>query len=233
MGRRGIRQERKELIMEAVETMIRDRGGIAKASELQELGLDYRKVQALVRDQFLRKVRNGYFGNIVKATLKCKLLNTESLPRNGYYALYERKIDETEWIAAMFPDGVLTMETACYYYGYLDAKPFQWSIAVDKNTSKSRFKVDFPAIMPYYTEPEVLQLGVTSIPFGDGIMKIYEKERLLCDLFKYEERVDRETLKSAMRGFLAEEHVDAAKLMEYARLRKVIHKVHERIGVWM
>ncbi len=209
MGRRGIRQERKELIMEAVETLIRDRGGIAKASELQELGLDYRKVQALVRDQFLRKVRNGY------------------------YALYERKIDEIEWIAAMFPDGVLTMESACYYYGYLDAKPFQWSIAVDKNTSKSRFKIDFPSIMPYYTEPEVLQLGVTSIPFGDGIMKIYEKERLLCDLFKYEERVDRETLKSAMRGFLAEEHIDAAKLMEYARLRKVIHKVHERIGVWM
>ena len=117
MGRRGIRQERKELIMEAVETLIRDRGGIAKASELQELGLDYRKVQALVRDQFLRKVRNGY------------------------YALYERKIDEIEWIAAMFPDGVLTMESACYYYGYLDAKPFQWSIAVDKNTSKSRFKI--------------------------------------------------------------------------------------------
>ena len=209
MGRRGIRQERKELIMEAAEALIRDRGGIAKASELQDLGLDYRRVQALVRDKFLRKVRNGY------------------------YALYERKIDETEWIAAMFPDGVLTMESACYQYGYLDAKPFQWSIAVDKNTSKSRFKIDFPAIMPYYTEPEVLQLGVTSIPFGDGIMKIYEKERLLCDLFKYEERVDRETLKSAMRGFLAEEHIDVAKLMEYARLRKVIHKVHERIGVWM
>ena len=93
--------------------------------------------------------------------------------------------------------------------------------------------MDFPAIQPYYTEPEVLQLGVGSIPFGDGIMKIYEKERLLCDLFKYEERVDRETLKSAMKGFLAEEHIDVAKLMEYARLRKVIHKVHERIGVWM
>ncbi len=209
MAKRGIRQERKELMMEAVEALIRDRGGIAKASELQRLGLDYRRVQALVRDGFLRKVRNGY------------------------YALYERKIDEIEWIAAMFPDGVLTMETACYYYGYLDARPFQWSIAVDKNTSKSRFHIDFPAIQPYYTEPEVLQLGVGSIPFGDGIMKIYEKERLLCDLFKYEERVDRETLKSAMKGFLAEEHIDVAKLMEYARLRKVIHKVHERIGVWM
>ena len=209
MGRRGIRQERKELIMEAVDALVRQNQGIVKASQLQELGLDYRRTQALVKDGFLRKVRNGY------------------------YALYERKIDETEWIAAMFPDGVLTMESACYLYGYLDAKPFQWSIAVDKNTSKSRFKVDFPSIRPYYTEPEVLTLGVSSIPFGDGIMKIYEKERLICDLFKYEERVDRETLKSAMRGFLKEEHIDAAKLMEYARLRKVIHKVHERIGVWM
>lgn len=209
MAERGIRQERKELIMEAVEAMMARNNGVTKAAELYTLGLDYRRIQALVRDGYLRKVRNGY------------------------YALYNRRATEEELILGMFPDGVLTMESALYAYGYLDAKPFEWSIAIDKNTSKSRFHLDYPAIHPYYTEPEVLTLGVTMIPFGEGQIHIYEKERLICDIFKYEERLDRETVKSAMRGFLKEEHTDAAKLMEYARLRKVINKVHSRIGVWM
>lgn len=209
MAERGIRQARKELIMEAVEAMMARNNGVTKAAELYTLGLDHRRIQALVRDGYLRKVRNGY------------------------YALFNRRATEEELILGMFPDGVLTMESALYAYGYLDAKPFQWSIAIDKNTSKSRFNLDYPSIRPYYTEPEVLHLGVTMIPFGEGQIHIYEKERLICDVFKYEERLDRETLKSAMRAFLREETIDTAKLMEYARLRKVISKVHSRIGVWM
>lgn len=209
MAGRGIREERRELIMEAVEAMMSRNNGVSKAKELGTLGLDYRRIQALVRDGYLVKVRNGY------------------------YALRQRKIPEEERILALFPDGVLTMESALYAYGYLDAKPFEWSIAVDKNTSKSRFKLDFPAVHPYYTEPEVLTLGTTMIPLGEGQMHIYEKERLICDIFKYEERISRDTLKYAMRGFLRERNIDAAKLMEYARLRKVLNKVHSRLGVWM
>lgn len=209
MARRGIRQERTELIMEAVESEMFRNNGILKVADLNHLGLDYRRIQALVRDGYLRKIRNGY------------------------YALNDRSATEEEMILAMFPDGVLTMESALYAYGYLDAKPFAWSIAIDKNTSKSRFKIDYPAVTPYYSEPEVLDLGVTMIPFAEGQIHIYEKERLICDIFKYEERLDRETLKYAMRGFLAEDHKDVAKLMEYARLRKVVNKVHSRLGVWM
>lgn len=195
--------------MESVEEQMSKNNGVMKASQLNFLGLDYRRTQALVRDGYLRKVRNGY------------------------YALVNRRATEEEQILSLFPDAVLTMESALYAYGYLDAKPLEWSLAVDKNTSKSRFNLDFPAVRPYYTEPEVLTLGVTMIPFSEGQIRIYEKERLLCDIFKYEEKLDRDVLKAAMRGFLAEEHKDVAKLMEYARERKVLNKVHSRIGVWM
>ncbi len=65
---------------------------------------------------------------------------------------------------------------------------------------------------PYYTEPEVMELGVTAIPFAGGEMKIYEKERLICDCLKYEERLEREDLKKALLAFINEPKKDYCKI---------------------
>ena len=46
---------------------------------------------------------------------------------------------------------------------------------MDKNTSKSRFKMDYPKIIPMYAEPETLELGVTEIQFSDVTVRIFEK----------------------------------------------------------
>ena len=138
-----------------------------------------------------------------------------------------------EIILSLFSDSVLSMESALYCYHYLSEKPFRWTIAVDKNTSKSRFKIEYPLIQPYYTEPEVLTLGTEKIPFGNGEMNIYCKERLICNVLKYEDRMDRMNLQQALRAFLADKEKDIAKLLDFAKERKVLSKVRNQIGVWL
>ena len=87
------------------------------------------------------------------------------------------------------------MESGLYYQGYLKERPYIWSIAVDKNTSKSRFKMDYPIVHPYYTETKVLEMGVETFDMNGQKMKIYEKERLICDCLKYEDKLDADSLK--------------------------------------
>lgn len=192
-----------------IKNMMRRNAGITKASELYTLGLDYRKLQRFVEEGFLRRVKNGYYG------------------------LVEEEPDEEELILGLYPDGVLCMETALYYYGYLKQRPFEWRLAVDKNTSKVRFRSDYPQVIPYYTEEKVLSLGVQEISFAGGKMKIYEKERLICDCMKYEDKMDKKDWKEAMLHYLQEEEKDVVKLLAYAKERKVLKKVQERIGVWI
>ncbi len=145
---------------------------------------------------------------------------------------YKEKTEE-EIIYGLFPDAILTMDTALYYYGYISQRPFAWSFAVSKNTSKSRFKIEYPLIHPYYTEPDVLKIGVTEIPFNGEVIHIYEKERLICECLKYEERLEHDTMKAALMKYIREPEKDIAKLMMYARERKVVLKVQNRIGVWL
>lgn len=198
-------QQVQSLIAEAMEK----HNGIVKKEELTKLGIDYRRIDALVKEGKLSRVRNGYYTDRV----------------DGF--------GEVELVAALFPDAMLCMESALYAYGYLKEKPYGWTLAVDKNTSKSRFKMDYPRIIPFYTEPEALSLGASVIELQGCSFGIYDKERLICDCLKYASKMSHDDFKTAIQAYIADPDKDISVLMDYARERKVLKKVQSLIGVWL
>ena len=196
-------------ILERVIEEINKNGGIAKREQLSALGIDYRRILDFVESGQLVRIKNGYY--------------TDRIDR----------FSEEELIARLFPDALLCMESALYMYGYLRERPYAWKLAVDKNTSKSRFRMDYPKVIPYYTEPEALEIGASSIEAGEITFRIYDKERVICDCLKYEAKMERDDFKSAIQAYIADEDKDISLLMEYAKERKVVKKVQSMIGVWL
>ena len=180
------REEKTDFLLSEIKKKMDENGGIIKTSQITELGVDYRRILSWVKDGTLERVKSGYYS----------------------FGFKERS--EEDLILGLFPDGVLCLESALYYHHYIDRKPYQWHIAIDKNTSKSRFKMDYPVILPYYTEPEVLKLGVEEIPFASGMMKIYNKQRMICDCLKFEEKLDRDIFKRALLSYIADNSKDIA-----------------------
>lgn len=203
------REEKKAYDLERIDGLVQKNQGLVKTSEITDLGIDYRRILQFLDEGYLKRVKSGYY------TTK-------------YYDGSEEQL-----VARMFPDGVLTMEIALFYYGYLTQRPYAWSIAISKNVSKSRFKMDYPNLLPYYSEPKVLTMGVTEIGVGGEKMKIYTKERLVCECLKYQEKMDRQDFKKAILTYINEEEKDVAALMEYAKERKVLKKVQNMIGIWL
>lgn len=64
--------------------------------------------------------------------------------KQGYYRIteYSQNDSEAKLIAQLYPDGVLCMATALFYYEYSDRTPLTWDIAIDRNVSKARFNLD-------------------------------------------------------------------------------------------
>ena len=212
--------EKRELLLDRVRKFILDNGGIVKKSQLAGLGIDYRRIL-----DFVEK------GDILRV-------------KSGYYAVHLSDFTEEELVAKLFPDCVLNLENALYAYGYIKRKPYGYQIAVDKNTSKSRFKLEFPQVTPFYAEhypkiipmyaePETLELGVTEIQLSNVTVRIFEKERLICECLKYEDKMDRERFKEGLMAYIKDPKKDIAKLMYYAKERKVVKKVQNMIGVWL
>ena len=178
------REEKRTYDFERIEDLIGDGGGLVRTGDILKLGIDYRRILQFVDEGLLIRVKNGYY----------------SLGGGGY--------SESQLIAAMFPDGVLTMESGLYVHGYIKAMPSCWSVAVSKNTSKSRFGIEYPVLQPYYCTDEVLSLGV-------------------------EEKMDHTDFRAALRSYIADPKKDVEKLLDYAAKRKVSRKVHDMIGVWL
>lgn len=196
-------------ILEKIYQYIENQGGIVKKEELSALGIDYRRILDYVEQGQLVRIKNGYY--------------TDKLDR----------FTEEELISKMFPDALLCMESALYVYGYISQKPFGWRLAVDKNTSKSRFKMDYPKVIPYYTEPEALNIGASRVTFNGVEYQIYDRDRLICDCLKYETKMDREDFKEALQSYIKDSEKDISSLLEYAKERKVLKKVQNMIGVWL
>ncbi len=199
----------KKEVLEKVQAFIDQKGGVVKKEEFAQLGVDYRKILEFVDNGSLVRIKNGYY--------------TDRIDR----------FTEEELIARLFPDARLCMESALYAYGYIRQKPFGWHLAVDKNTSKSRFKMDYPKVIPYYTEPEALEMGSSTIERDGVTFQIYDKERTICDCLKYEEKMEREVFKEGLQAYIRDTDKNISALMEYARARKVVGKVQSMIGVWL
>ena len=195
--------------LEQITQLIEEQGGIVKKEQFTELGIDYRRILDFVQSGDL--VRN----------------------KNGYYTDRIERFTEEELVARLFGDARLCMESALYAYGYISQKPYGWHLAVDKNTSKSRFKMDYPKIIPYYTEPEALELGSTEIMISGQQFQIYDRDRVICDCLKYESKLEREVFKEALQSYIRDSQKDISALMAYARARKVVGKVQSMIGVWL
>ena len=118
-------------------------------------------------------------------------------------------------MSKLFPDGLLCMESALYAYGYISRKPVGFHIAVDKNTSKSRFKMEYPKVIGdkiYLSAKENESLNVLTelilnkiyadyvtvtflIPYEKGGLVSYFMENAQIISQKYEENGTRLTVK--------------------------------------
>lgn len=197
--------------IEELKKLAETTGGIFRTADLSALGVTPYQVRKLVKDSVIERIKQGY------------------------YCLYaaQETMSEASLIAQLFPDGVLCMYTALFHYRYSDRTPLEWDIAIDKDTSKSRFKLDYPYVQPFYMQPELLAFGVTEAEYKDCKLKIFDRDRLICECVFYETKMDRESYNKAIQGYAADQKKNIPRLLEYADKRRILKKVKDRIGVWL
>lgn len=152
----------------------------------------------------------------------------------GYYQWQdERAFSEATIIARLFPDAVLCMDSALQYYGYTDRTPAAWCLAVDKHSTKSRFKIDYPTVKPHYIPDEQLKLGVEVVMIDNEELKIFNREHVICDCLRQENKMDSEIFNKAIQAYVKDPKKNVPRLITYAKLLRTEKKVRKIMGVWL
>jgi len=184
--------------------------GIMKSKEIIENRIYNRFLKRLIDEGYVEKIKYGY-----------------------YQWQDERVFNEATIIARLFPDAVLCMVSALKYYGYTDHLPVAWCLAVDKHSTKSRFNIDCPIVKPHYIPEEQMKLGVEVITIEDTELKIFNRERVICDCLRQENKMDAEIFNKAIQAYVKDPKKNVPRLMEYAKLLRTENKVRNIIGVWL
>ena len=151
--------------------------------------------------------------------------------RHGYYQLAEADTSsEEQLLAVLIPKGIVCVESAFFHYGYSDFAPRKWSIAVPRSMSRTKLEVDALALQTYYVQPEIYELGRVTDDFSGVKLSIYDRERTICDCFKYRSRLDHEIFSKALNAY-AKDEKNLQNLSIYEKKLRVYKKVNELMSV--
>ncbi|MDK2941641.1 MAG: hypothetical protein PWP56_1154 [Acetobacterium sp.] len=198
------------LSIEEIKKIFNEHGNVMRTAELVASRIYYADIQKLLNDGHIEKIKRGYY----------HLVDAENL-------------SESNIINHLFPEAVLCLDTALFYYGYSDRTPSKWHLAVDKDIQKSRLKIDYPFIKPYFLEPHILRIGITEGEIDNNKVRIYDKDRTICDCLKYMGKMDKEVFNKAIQSYIRDEKKNISNLLNYAKQLKVLKKVKDLIGVWL
>lgn len=183
---------------------------VMTTAELTASQLYYKDIKLLLDEGLIERVRRGY-----------------------YYWIENFGGSEVAIINRLFPDAVLCMETALFYYRYSDRNPAEWNFAIDKNVSKLRTKIDYPFIRAYRVEPTLVTLGESTGEIDHMAVRIYDRDRTICDVLRNRNKMDREIFNKAIQGYVKDTKKNIPNLMQYAKVLRVQRRVKELIGVWL
>ena len=183
---------------------------IMTTAQLNLEKLYYRDIQQMLKKGMIEKVKRGY-----------------------YHWIEDNDCKEVVIINKLFPDAILCMETALFYYSYSDRNPAEWHIAIDKNASRQRTKIDYPFVRAYRIESDLLLIGETKGEIDFTPVRIYDRDRTMCDVLKNMNKMDREIFNKSIQGYVKDPQKNIPNLMRYAKELRVQKRVKDLIGVWV
>ena len=178
-------------------------GEIAKKSDLLKAGLQEKDVVSLIKRGYIERVRYGYY----------KLANNDA-PKEEYI------------LARLIKQGIVCVESALFYYGYSDFAPREWTIAVPYSFSRTVkvIREEVP-VKAYYVQNDMYHLGETTGTFNGVTLPVYDRERTICDCFKYRTKLDNEIFNKAVNAYVSDEKKNLANLSKYAKEMGVYKKM--------
>ncbi|EOT24600.1 hypothetical protein C805_02812 [Eubacterium sp. 14-2] len=187
---------------EFLKKVIENNGGIAKTSDFAANGINKYEVAAFCKKGSIERIRRGFY----------------QLPQSNGST-------EEQLIHKLLPQGIICVESALFHYGYSDFSPREWSIAVPRTATRTIKNIEEFPMKAYYIQKEFLDTGKSTGNFNDVILPVYDRERTICDCFKYRTKLDNEIFNKAVNAYAADEKKNLANLSEYAKEMNLYIKV--------
>ena len=130
---------------------------------------------------------------------KINCLVKEGTLYNIEKGIYSDRSDpsEVEVVLAKYPNAVLTLESAYYYYQLSDELPGEYHLATDRKAAK----INDVRVVQLYVPTGTLLIGVDEIDVFGEHLRIYDRERLLIETMRYRTKLPYDLYREVIASF--------------------------------
>ena len=174
-----------------LDSYLEENNGYYRIADVRQLGVSKSEAQQFVKDEGLSRVAHGVY------------CSEDAWPDRLYLLqLRNRKI-------------IFSHETALYLHGLADGESKQPVVTVKRGYNASHLKADNVEVHTVIADWFDIGAATTETSFGNSV-RVYDKERCICDIIREKKRMDIQVFQTAMITYFKDPDKDIHKLMQYA-----------------
>ncbi|MCI8832640.1 MAG: hypothetical protein HFJ19_00285 [Clostridia bacterium] len=159
-------------------------------NELLEKGLSKYQIEKNVKDKELFKISRGIYSD-------------EEYP------------NDLSVIVKKYPNVILTLNSAFYYYELTDKIPEYYYLATDIKS----YIIKDSSVKQVFMKKDFLKIGLAKCKIEETEIYIYDKERLLIELIRYKTKLPYELYKDVINNYRKiRNELDFMKIYKYAQV---------------
>jgi predicted transcriptional regulator of viral defense system len=179
--------------MDEISKIFRTHGGYARMHDLRAAKIHYRTIVSAVKDGQIEKIKRGLY----------KLSDYPWDSHSGFIDIQRSN-----------KNAIICLTSALEYYDLATINPSEITIAVPHNTDY--FKIAYPPVRVFYYPKKYYELGVEVVKRKSGEFKIYNKEKTICDAFRYRNKIGEDLAIESLKNYLKSKKIDLNLLQKYA-----------------
>lgn len=171
--------------------------GYARMKDLKNQGFQNRKIKKLLEDGIIEKLKPGLY----------RLSNEDS----EYTSLMD--------VCTAIPKGVICLISAMNYYNFTTFNPWEVDIAVPMYHNPP--SIEYPPVRVFHFRENTYKNGIEIIKTNEGLLKIYSREKTVCDMFRLRKRLGEDLAIEGLRNYLEWSKNNTVELRKYMKITRM------------
>jgi predicted transcriptional regulator of viral defense system len=190
----------KGAIKDRIFTFFETHGGYAHTKELKKASFKTADIKQWVEKGLLEKIKPGLY----------RLADLD-YPEGISLSFVD--------VSRAIPDAVICLISALSYYDLTTFNPSEIYVAIRNHSSAPN--IFYPPVKIFYFRDRFYEPGIEIIKTEYGDVKLYNREKTVCDMFRYRNKLGEDLALEGLKNYLASHSADLYTLRQYATICQV------------
>ncbi|MBR6267322.1 MAG: hypothetical protein IKR28_03185 [Selenomonadaceae bacterium] len=135
-------------------------------------------------------------------------------------------------VQQFFPQAIFSIFTAASYHDLTTVIPRKVQITLPSSGTRRFVLPDYPPIEIFFSSDRTMSLGAERVELEGQMVSIYNRERTVCDMFRYLDKTGLDTAIEVFKAYMADiRGRNIQMLMEYAKKLRVYKYISQYVEV--